>query len=186
MSIGLSIEIDHPVRSKGANPDVISISEHGARGYALKTVRAKSAQTVFERIAEGVNQIERAPVANGMVVLNVTPRIDHEALLHNGVPFLGANIPILMLIEQTRQTFRDLRDVIPETERRDLVRGKKALPILAGISFAVASCLPPGSEVRTATPLKVLVAEGLYDRSPMPADTQKELLLLNRSLQMVR
>lgn len=184
MSVGLSIEIDHPTNATGRNPDVIALSPTSSRGYALKTIRALNPQTIMERIEEGIDQIEKSPAESGVVVLNLTPRINHDALFPENTSFPDASKPISMAIDQMREIFHDFRAAIPEAERRLLVKNKKAFPIVLGISFSVASCIAPGSSLPTATPLRVLVVEGLYEGSEISPDLNADVRALHHSLQM--
>ena len=49
---------------------------------AIKTISSRSGQTIFERIADGAEQIDRkACIADiGIVIINAKSAIDHEAL----------------------------------------------------------------------------------------------------------
>ena len=73
--------------SKGsANPDIIVHSDDKKYGIACKSLTTQSRQTLKERIAEGLKQIDRAVsdgiVDNrcGLVLLDISPLLDHESI----------------------------------------------------------------------------------------------------------
>lgn len=85
--IGGDVKLDSPTSAKGDNPDVIFRAyPQGlpSRRWALaiKTISTIHGQTIFDRIADGARQINRAecPADVGMVVINAKSALDHEAL----------------------------------------------------------------------------------------------------------
>jgi len=82
-----NIQLDHPLNSKGDNPDVMFEvkPEEGAPSLwalAIKTVSSRSGQTIFENIQKAAKQIDAAacPANRGMVVINLKGSLQHDEL----------------------------------------------------------------------------------------------------------
>ena len=73
-----SLELDDPFNSKGKNPDVLAKIDGTIWGFACKTPNGSSAKTMFERLEEGVDQIEVSRAQRGTVYFNFRNVIDHE------------------------------------------------------------------------------------------------------------
>src|ERR1700690_2180849 len=93
---GTDVELDHPTKSLGENPDVlVDVNEilltNKTRRWALavKTISSKQGQTIFERIKEGAQQIDsaRCQADVGMIVINAKSALDHELLWNPTPPF---------------------------------------------------------------------------------------------------
>lgn len=81
------VELDHPVKSKGDNPDVMfSVEPDGIPvsrwALAIKTVSSRAGQTIFENIQKAAKQIDSAacPADRGMVVINLKNSLQHDQL----------------------------------------------------------------------------------------------------------
>lgn len=72
------LELDDPHRSKGNNPDVLAKIEGTTWGFSCKTPNGTSAKTMFERMKEGVEQIEASPAQKGTAYFNFRNVIDHD------------------------------------------------------------------------------------------------------------
>jgi hypothetical protein len=73
-----TLELDDPYKSQGKNPDVLAKIDGTIWGFACKTPNGTSAKTMFERMREGVEQIEASPAQRGAVYFNFRNVIDHE------------------------------------------------------------------------------------------------------------
>ena len=73
--------MDDPEHSVGDNPDVIADFDSEAWGLACKVPNGTSATTLYDRVKEGVNQIEKSRATRGFVVLNFKNVFDHRALM---------------------------------------------------------------------------------------------------------
>lgn len=71
MTFGSNIALDHPVHSKGDNPDVI-LDFRGQRwALALKTLHSRKPRTIYDNIKKAADQIAASFATHGLVVLNV-------------------------------------------------------------------------------------------------------------------
>jgi hypothetical protein len=69
-----------PSKRDRRNPDVIG-EFHGKRwGFACKTCHAKNPKSFVERVEEGIDQIEKANVERGIVVVNLKNLIPHDEI----------------------------------------------------------------------------------------------------------
>ncbi len=80
MRIATDVRLDDPVRSKGDNPDVIAKIEGTTWGFACKTPHTANAKTYVDNVRVGVDQLERAPVDHGVVIMNLRNLINHDDL----------------------------------------------------------------------------------------------------------
>jgi len=70
--------LDHPDNAKGDNPDVLSVSEGIRWGFACKVLNGTSPATMYERLEEGLNQIQVSPADTGFVFFNFKNILDHR------------------------------------------------------------------------------------------------------------
>ena len=92
--IGTELVMDSPTAATGNNPDVMFTSGDQRWGIACKVMNGYSAFTMFDRIEEGVAQIDASPADIGCVAINLRNVIDHDffwPILHyeNGEPVYG-------------------------------------------------------------------------------------------------
>ncbi|KPL04857.1 MAG: hypothetical protein AMK75_00365 [Planctomycetes bacterium SM23_65] len=82
---GDGVVMDDPVRSKGKNPDVLVTIDNRRWGFACKVLSGYSGQTVYERLQEGIDQIEKASEAEvGCVVFNLKNVMDYTKRTKGG------------------------------------------------------------------------------------------------------
>jgi hypothetical protein len=81
------VELDHPVKSKGDNPDVMfKVEPDGLPAsrwaLAIKTVSTRAGQTIFVNIQKAAKQIDATacPADRGMVVINLKNSLQHDQL----------------------------------------------------------------------------------------------------------
>ncbi len=73
------VVLDHPFSAKGDNPDILATIDGQCWGFACKTIYGSSGKTFFDRLEEGIEQIEAAPKGQmGAVVMNFRNIISHE------------------------------------------------------------------------------------------------------------
>jgi hypothetical protein len=72
------VVLDHPENAKGDNPDVLAVSEGIRWGFACKVLNGASPATMYERLEEGLTQIEVSPADTGFVFFNFKNILDHR------------------------------------------------------------------------------------------------------------
>ena len=82
-----NVKLDHPVHSKGDNPDVMfEIRQEDLPSsiwaLAIKTVSSRQGQTIFENIQRAAEQIDAdaCTADRGMVVINLKNSLQHDQL----------------------------------------------------------------------------------------------------------
>ncbi len=71
---GALVSLDDPHHPKGDNPDVIARFANDCWGFACKSVSGDAPATLFERVEDGVRQIEASEVSRGFVTVNFKNR----------------------------------------------------------------------------------------------------------------
>lgn len=169
--IGTDVVLDSPTNAKGDNPDVIfrvqECDETNAPqrwALAIKTISSRQGQTIFERIAEGAEQIDdpKCTVERGMVIINAKSALDHEDLWNTEFADLPGAINALDaqlqgLIDQAAKNR-------PQTEWDDLFQGRVVRPVLFLGQSLVKLPTPAGKSTPTALKmLKAYDANGSVD-----------------------
>jgi hypothetical protein len=151
--MGAEVTVDSPDRSKGDNPDVIAAWKGARWGFACKVPSGDSPTTLFDRIAEGVEQIEKSPSEHGFVVLNFKNRLDHDGAFPilsrgpGGEPTFGPLREPDSVIAELR-AFADARTkaMVEQATREEvekLFANRKALPaLLVWLQTAIPQRLP--------------------------------------------
>ncbi len=79
LEVGTNTNLDSPVRSYGDNPDILTDLDGRRWGFACKVPSGTSPKTLFQRLKEGIAQIEKSPAAEiGCVIFNLKNYIDHD------------------------------------------------------------------------------------------------------------
>ncbi|MPV64305.1 hypothetical protein [Burkholderia sp. BE17] len=148
------VQLDHPVTSRGDNPDVMFRVE--PEGFpasrwalAIKTVSSHAGQTIFENIQKAAKQIDAAacPADRGMVVISLANSLQHEQLwkstyasLNRAQAALGTQMDELIAAVETGR---------PASEWEPLF-AHRASPLVFYFGQAVVRLhLPNGNEVPT-------------------------------------
>jgi hypothetical protein len=165
--VGTDVCLDHPVKSKGDNPDVIFTVEETLVvktpkrwALAIKTISTNRGQTIFDRISEGAEQIDdpKCQADYGMVIINAKNALDHEALWNPQTPFPDLQAAVEALKAQLEQLIGNAEQNRPQSEWDDLFKGRVVRPIIfMGQSLVK---LPTAAHTQTPTPLKLLLAYG--------------------------
>jgi len=80
MEIGDNLRLDDPKSSKGDNPDILFNLNGITWAIACKALHTKSELTLFDRIEDGVEQINRSSANKGIVVVNFKNIIDYDLI----------------------------------------------------------------------------------------------------------
>jgi hypothetical protein len=142
LEVGAQTALDHPLTSYGDNPDILTTIEGRRWGFACKVLSGRSPITVFDRIEEGIHQIQVSPAEIGAVIINLKNVIDHDQMwpLLNAADYAaGRDTPTyaswpsydgpLALLRQTALTCQ--RQLISTNGRenvRSLFTGRKSIP----------------------------------------------------------
>jgi hypothetical protein len=80
MEIGDNLRLDNPKRSKGDNPDILFNLNGITWAIACKALHTRSELTLFDRIEDGVEQINRSAANKGIVIVNFKNIIDYDLI----------------------------------------------------------------------------------------------------------
>lgn len=96
MEIGKNVKLDDPNNSKGDNPDIMFEFNGELWAIACKSLHSKSELTLFDRIEEGVEQINRSKANKGIVIVNFKNIIDYNLIwpITNKVEFENGEDPL--------------------------------------------------------------------------------------------
>ena len=134
------VEMDDPSRSSGGeNPDVIARMRDGKDwGFACKAVHGDAPKTLFQRLVEGVQQIENSRAEIGIVVLTLKNRLPPSELRgelakdSSGTPLLLVSQNTGTLAQQLKLFVdRRVQSMVSEVGQEEIsriFRGRKALP----------------------------------------------------------
>jgi hypothetical protein len=143
LEVGTDTRLDGPVRSYGDNPDVLVTLAGRRWGFACKVPSGKSPVTAFDRLEEGIGQIEDCSAAEiGCVVFNLKNYIDHDQTwpLVNGADYaarkdtptygywIDLRRPIYLLRRDALEWQQQLVKVNGLDNVRALFTGKKSIP----------------------------------------------------------
>jgi hypothetical protein len=144
------VVLDPPFLSKGDNPDVLATIDGQCWGFACKTIYGSSGKTFFDRLEEGVEQIEAAPKAQvGAVVMNFRNVIIHEKCwpILNEAEYRNGAEPIFAAYDQPGEFVRErIEEAV--SKKHNQVVAEIGLPNIMKLfvgkkSFAWVSCLLP-------------------------------------------
>ncbi len=158
MEKGQDVRLDDPCSSKGDNPDVMASILGRRWGFACKTMYSSSPKTMFDRICEGVDQIEKSAAEIGCVVVNFRNLIDHDRAwpILNEDEARRGEIPIFRcwpnpesvtqeLAQLVLRKQRELEAAVGKEEIRKTFEGKKSVSaILAYLQTAAVIATPTG------------------------------------------
>lgn len=150
-----NVQLDHPVNSKGDNPDVMfeirpkEESSSSIWTLAIKTVSSRSGQTIFENIKKAAEQIDapQCQANRGIVVINLKNSLDYDQLwattyisLEDAKVALDNQMANLIAAANTQRSSSDW----------ELLFANRTSPIVFYFAHAVVKiCLPNGQEVPT-------------------------------------
>ena len=136
-----NLRFDSPNNSKGENPDVIGEFKGRKWGFACKVSHSENPLTFLERVREGVDQIEKADVDHGIVIVNLKNLIPHDIIwpakpekdsgewIYGAFPFRDGPSEMIQIIFQKFE-----QQVYATTGGREpfvnIFAGKKAVPLV--------------------------------------------------------
>jgi hypothetical protein len=142
MSFGSKITLDHPVNSKGDNPDVM-LNFRGQRwALALKTLHSPKPRTIYDNIKKAADQIEASSAAHGLVILNVKNLLDYDALWPSPSVSYPEKLAIDLLQAQVAGIIKPLDEIPNEDWKEALALSRKAALPIVFIGQAGFSAIP--------------------------------------------
>jgi hypothetical protein len=131
MTFGTKIALDHPVNSKGDNPDVM-LDFRGQRwALALKTLHSSKPRTIYENIKKAADQIEASPASHGLVILNVKNLLNYDALWPCPLVSYPEQLAVDLVQAQISDIIKGLDEIPNEDWQSILALSRKAaLPIV--------------------------------------------------------
>lgn len=141
------VELDDPDNSRGDNPDILADFDGETWGLACKVPGGDAPETLFERIKEGIEQIERSRATRGFVTLNFKNRFDHDSVM----PDLGRDSEGDILLG-THRDEAELRSRLKRyaEERLKAMAEHATEPILSNL-FVQSKALPAALVVSQTT-----------------------------------
>ena len=153
-----NLHFDNPNKSKGGNPDVIGEYKGEKWGFACKVSHSENPMTFLDRVREGVEQIEKANVNHGIVIVNLKNLIPHDIIwparldketgewTYGAFPFRNGPAEMIQIIFQKfEQQVYDLTG-----GREAFVKqfaGKKAVPLVLMFYCSVTGYSPNSNTV---------------------------------------
>jgi hypothetical protein len=190
-SVGTNVRLDHPSNAVGDNPDVIvDVEEAGppvrkrAWALAIKTISSTKGQTIYERIKDGAEQIDREACKAdvGIVIINTKSAIDHEAMWSPATSFTNEVEAIDALGNQVRALVEAADKERPTAEWDRLFTGRTVRPVLF-MAHSIAR-VPTLLSSETAMPIKLFMP---FDASGSADQVAHNLAdVLNDYMQKIR
>jgi hypothetical protein len=197
MNSGQDVRLDDPENPDGKNPDVLATMPDGRRwGFACKVIHGDAPMTLFERIIDGVAQIERSEAEVGLVVANFKNRLPHDELLplmppdpETGEVFIGAHVHegavAARLAEFVERRTTEMARQVSQTEVIAAFRAKKALPGLLVVAEAAAGILTPrGPSPSMVGFLQLTTFEAPGEPTLFTPEVERVLKCMNDALQL--
>lgn len=186
MDTGVRIELDHPKHSQGNNPDVIAIDgSRKARAYAFKTIRSPHAQSILEHIIKGVDQIERSDAEEGIVALNLTPKLFQAGLWPpEGQYFLDWRDPASMAMRVLRQGVAEVVRDNGVAAIEAIFRSKKAVSSVLTIGIFPTVAMNPITGRAVVMPIKIAMLVEMATSRPLSTDLHLEIEAANEVMQL--
>ncbi len=152
-SILSDLQFDNPQASQGGNPDIIGKSRGKKWGFACKVSHSENPLAFLAQVRKGIDQIEKADVDHGLIVVNLKNLIPHDIIwpaiqdkktgIWSYLAFPLSDGPA-NLIESEFQRFQN--NVYSAIGGRELFinefKGKKAVPLVLVFYSSVASYSP--------------------------------------------
>lgn len=156
MTFGSSIALDHPVNSKGDNPDVMLDFRGHRWALALKTLHSRKPRTIYDNIKKAADQIEASPATHGLVVLNVKNLLDYDALWPSPTVSYPEQLAVEHLEAQVTSVISGLQEIPREDWLHALAPSRKCAPPVVFIGHAGFSAFPEFGDQPHFMPIKAI------------------------------
>lgn len=179
-----NIELDHPEHSTGDNPDVLSYGPKFSHAYAFKTVRSPHVQSLLEHITKGIEQIERSKAQEGIVALQLTPRILSAGLWPENNVYIDWRVPaakaVTLLTEMITQVVIDNGQAVIDK----LFTGKKAAGAVLCLAMFPTVALNPATGNAVVMPIKIALLVEMAPNFPISVSLHSEIEAANHRMQI--
>lgn len=184
MANGVRVALDHPVHSKGDNPDVISFDNgEPARAYAWKTVRSGYAQSLLEHMIKGVDQIQESGAKEGLVCFQLTPRILKEGLWPEGRYYIDWRFPAAVAVSRLNQMISQLVIDNGQAAIDAVFAGKKAAGTVLCLALFPTVARNPITGNAIVMPIKVTTLVEMVPSRPLSIALHNEIEHANHRIQ---
>jgi hypothetical protein len=160
--VGTNVQLDHPTKAKGDNPDVMFGAETTTNvkkqwAIAIKTIASEHGQTIYERIEEACNQIDspRCQADVGIVLINAKNALRHDTLWNPPTPFRDCAHAQGALHGQLSRLIESAMHNRSQSDWDALFQRKVVRPVLFMGQSLVS--IPTSVSARTPTTLKMLM-----------------------------
>jgi hypothetical protein len=175
LQVGTNIELEDSKNNKGVrNPDIL-VDLNGMRwGLACKVLNTKKTKSYYDRVEEGIKQIDKANSAQrGFVIVNLKNVLDSERLWP--VPVSGPHGPVdgvwpsvdhlgALAEAQVEQFLTDCEAIFGgDTHIRGLFAQSKAVPLTLNYVNVSAPCMVNGAPTLTNLRMLVPLKLGSFD-----------------------
>ena len=180
---GTNVDLEHPQSNPGpANPDVL-VDIDGVRwGLACKVLNAPKIKTYYDRVEDGIEQIEKATGAQrGFVVVNLKNVLDYDQLWP--APIVRTNDTTegrwpspehlgALAEEQVEKFLADFESAFGgDAHIRVLFKEKKTIPLILNYVNVSAPCVVDGRTTLTNLRLLIPLCLGTLDQQSSKAFT---------------
>ena len=184
MAIDLRIELDHPTRSAGDNPDVISFRGDKSSAYAFKTIQSHHTQSLLEHLEKGIDQIERSAADEGIVVFNLTPYIlDADPWPEEGSYYRDWSDVYRICRSMISQMIDQVVEDNGQAAIDEIFAGKKAVGSVLCLAIFTTIAGNPLTGNPIVMPIKMAVHIPLASKFNLSGDFYEEVLLANQAMQ---
>jgi hypothetical protein len=143
MTFSRAVVLEGPREHAATSPDVVAEVDGVRWGFACKVLHSRDPRAYRARVAEGIRQLERAPVRAGLVVINLKNLVDSDVLTPYE-PVLETERETTRHLAQVRSSIRskieEVGDLVADSFSRTKAR-PHVLHYLPGLAFAQAWAL---------------------------------------------
>lgn len=142
MTFSTNIALDHPINSKGDNPDVMCDFRCQRWGLALKSLHSSNPRTIYDNIKKATDQIEASSATRGLVILNVKNLLDYDTLWPSPSISYSEKLATKILQEQVLKIVSGLREIPMEDWKVAFGPQRKAVLPIVFLGQAGFSAIP--------------------------------------------
>jgi len=160
LPIGYNLRLDHPVASRGDNPDVmfdLIPDDDGPTqewAIAIKTISTGSGPSICATIENASRQIAKSSADHGLVLINLRDALDHGALYSPKHSFSNLDEALAALRGQVAALLNACEAARSSLQWNEIFAGKSVAPVLFLAQALV--LIQTRLAERTPTPIKAI------------------------------